>query len=96
LFGYSIECLKKGQNQQNSKSNTFDYDDHAAEAAKKAKKAKAAAGEASASAVVPAAAGQGGYSRKRRLHTNRPRKTMKKYARRVTRRRGRGRRSQRR
>jgi len=46
--------------------------------------------------------GKGGYSRKRRLHTNRPRKTMKKYTRRVTRRRGdgrghgRGRRSQRR
>lgn len=34
------------------------------------------------------AAGRGGYSRKRRLHTNRPRRTMKKYARRVTRRRG--------
>jgi len=34
------------------------------------------------------APGRGGYSRKRRLHTNRPRRTMKKYARRVTRRRG--------
>ena len=44
-----------------------------------------------ASASAGAAAGQGGYSRKRRLHTNRPRKTMKKYARRVTRRRGHGR-----
>jgi hypothetical protein len=35
-----------------------------------------------------ARAGFGGASRKRRLHTNRPRKTMKKYVRRVTRRRG--------
>ncbi len=55
--------------------------------AKAEAEAKAAAETAKASA---AAAGQGGYSRKRRLHTNRPRKTMKKYARRVTRRRSRG------
>jgi hypothetical protein len=41
--------------------------------------------------AASAGAGRGGYSRKRRLHTNRPRKTMKKYARRVTRRRGHGR-----
>lgn len=38
--------------------------------------------------TMTATAGRGGYSRKRRLHTNRPRRTMKKYARRVTRRRG--------
>ena len=44
-----------------------------------------------ARAGAVAAAGRGGYSRKRRLHTNRPRRTMKKYACRVTRRRcGRG------
>jgi len=43
---------------------------------------------ATARAIAGAAAGRGGYSRKRRLHTNRPRRTMKKYARRVTRRRG--------
>ena len=67
----------------------------AAKAAKVIQDARKAAKAASASA---AGAGQGGYSRKRRLHTNRPRKTMKKYARRVTRRRSRshGRRSQRR
>ena len=49
--------------------------------------------DAMIAARAGAAADQGGYSRKRRLHTNRPRKTMKKYARRVTRRRchGRGR-----
>jgi hypothetical protein len=51
------------------------------------KKIEDAAKAASASAAT---AGQGGYSRKRRLHTNRPRKTMKKYTRRVTRRRGHG------
>jgi hypothetical protein len=66
-----------------------------AETAEKETTTKAASASASASA-----AGQGGYSRKRRLHINRPRKTMKKYTRRVTRRRGhghgRGRRSQRR
>lgn len=54
---------------------------------------KAAETTKAASASAGAAADQGGYSRKRRLHTNRPRKTMKKYARRVTRRRGHGRRS---
>jgi hypothetical protein len=47
--------------------------------------------DAMIAASASAGAGQGGYSRKRRLHTNRPRKTMKKYARRVTRRRGHGR-----
>ena len=47
--------------------------------------------DAMIAARAGAAADQGGYSRKRRLHTNRPRKTMKKYARRVTRRRGDGR-----
>lgn len=52
----------------------------------KAAAAKAAAAKAAAGAG--AAVGLGGYSRKRRLHTNRPRKTMKKYVRRVTRRRG--------
>jgi hypothetical protein len=61
-------------------------------AAEAAKKAAAAAKEAKAGAAAGAGAavGLGGYSRKRRLHTNRPRKTMKKYVRRVTRRRSRG------
>jgi hypothetical protein len=56
-------------------------------AAAKAAAKKAAAG-AGAAVGAGAAAGFGGASRKRRLHTNRPRRTMKKYVRRVTRRRG--------
>jgi len=62
------------------KDSVIEAAEAAAEAAKKAaavEGAKAAAG-----------AGFGGASRKRRLHTNRPRRTMKKYVRRVTRRRG--------
>jgi len=50
--------------------------------------AKAAAAGAGAAVGAGARAGFGGASRKRRLHTNRPRRTMKKYVRRVTRRRG--------
>lgn len=55
--------------------------------AEKVKKAAETAKEERARAGA-AAGPRGGYSRKRRLHTNRPRRTMKKYARRVTRRRG--------
>ncbi len=40
--------------------------------------------------TAASSSGRGGYSRKRRLHTNHLRKTMKKYVRRVTRRRSRG------
>ena len=100
FYGLTIHSAKDGNPPYISRGNTegirtiteiarreWDEFDKAETAEKSAKQARAGAG-----------AGAGGYSRKRRLHTNRPRKTMKKYARRVTRRRGRGRgrRSQRR
>ena len=71
--------------------NIEDKEDVKKAAGAAAEAAKEAAEAAKAKHAALKASREGGYSRKRRLHTNRPRKTMKKYARRVTRRRGHGR-----